>query len=91
MQVHTTKQAAVAMTAAYPSLCSQTMLKQAAPDHGYPPLADIINQTAPPHAVLNWNHVHMYVRMINVHNMFTYIPFVSNVTTRLLCPALTSQ
>lgn len=89
MQIHTTKQAAVAMAAAYPSLLSQTMLEQAAIDRGYPPLSDIINQKAPPLEILNWNHVNMYVRMINVHNMFTYVPFLPSVRTRLLCPTLT--
>ena len=87
LQVNTAKQAAVGMVAAYPSLLSQTLLEQAALDRGYPPLPDIINQTVPPHEVLTWHHVNMYVRTINVHNMFTYVPFLSTIRTRLLCPS----
>ena len=87
LQVNTAKQAAVGMVAAYPSLLSQTLLEQAALDRGYPPLPDIINQTVPPHEVLTWHHVNMYVRTINVYNMFTYVPFLSTIGTRLLCPS----
>lgn len=76
------------MVAAYPGLLNQTVLEAAAIDRGFPPLANIINQTVPPHETLKWSHVSMYVRTINIHNMLTYIPFLSSITTRLLCPSL---
>ena len=85
LQVLTGWQAALVFVTSYPCLPNRLMSEALAEKHGEPCVQASQGVQRATNQCLTWNHVNQYTRTISVGNMFSSVPFLPNVSQRLLC------